>query len=251
MADISSNTTMAALSGISAIMLGWIGVGVQRQKNAAEQSSELSRLTLAQFTEERQRTAGQRDVELKVYDAVVGALQEGSFRRQVVARSLINAMVIDTVLQRGLLEALHQQAEPAVRESVRVDLAFDQSTRVARTIAADARPAASNRVARVDLFWCETSGPDAQRIMNAVRNDLPAKGFSQNAVRVRRLPASINSRPGYNVGGYQVRFEREERQSAELVQQELAAKLGAGGAAVAQVVIGAQTPGYLSAFACP
>jgi len=250
-ADISSSTTMAVFSGISAIMLGWIGVGVQRQKNAAEQSSDLSRQTLARFTEERQRMAGQRDVELKVYDAVVGALQEGSSRRQLVAHSLVNAMVIDTVLRGGLLQALLQQATPAVKESIGVDINFDQATREARTLAAHARPAASNRVGRVDLFWCESSGPDAERVMKAVRSDLLGKGFSQNAVRVRRLPASINSRPGYNVAGYQVRFESEEQQSAELVQQEIAAKLGARGGAVAQVVIEAQTPGYLSAFACP
>jgi hypothetical protein len=79
----------------------------------------------------------------------------------------------------------------------------------------------------------------------------PGRGFPSNAVRVRLLPASINSRPGYNVAGYQVRFEREEQPSADVVQQELAAKLGTSTSSVAQVIIAAQTPGYLSAFACP
>lgn len=216
MSDISSNRTMAVLSGISAIILGWIGVGIQGQKSASERSSDFSRQTLAQLAEDRQRMAGQRDIDLKVYDAVVGALQEGSSRRQLVARSLVNAMVIDTLLRGGLLQALLQQATATVRESVGVDINWDQATR-ARTIAAVPRPTGSNRVSRVDLFWCESSGPVAQRIMNAVRDDLPSKGFDKNGVRVRPLPASINSRPGYNVAGYQVRFEREEQQSAEVV----------------------------------
>lgn len=248
MTEATGGRVMAILSGVSAILLAWIGVAMKRQSDSADRGSKRTQEALGQLAEDRQRTTGQRDVELKVYEAVVGALQEGSERRQTIARSLVNAMVVDTLLQRGLLQALQQQAVPAVRESVAQDLAFDQSTRVASSIAADAGSAG---ISRIDLFWCESSGRVAQNVMLSARQRLIAQRFPEKGIRVRPLPVSINSRPGYNVSGYQVRFESGEQTAAERVRQELQAVLPQKQAEVAMVTISAQTPGYLSAFACP
>lgn len=43
--------------------------------------------------------------------------------------------------------------------------------------------------------------------MQTVRGQMIQHGFPDAGVRVRALPASVNSRPGYNVAGYEVRFE--------------------------------------------
>src|SRR3982751_2657266 len=73
-----SGITLTALSALSAALLGWIGLGMNQQKNRAEENARLTQVALGRLTEERQRVAGQRDIELKVYDAVVSALETGS-----------------------------------------------------------------------------------------------------------------------------------------------------------------------------
>ena len=243
---IAPGTFTAILSAVSAGLLGWIGLAMNRQKDVAAENAQLTQAALSRLAQDRQRLAGQRDVELKVYDAVVTALQEGSERRQTITQSLVNAMVVDTTLQRGLLEALRLQGAPAVQEAVAKDLAFDQSTVVTKASAAGA---SADGVSRIDLFWCESSGPRAKQIMDRTRAGLVENGRPAAGIRVRQLPRSINSRPGYNVFGYQVRLEGEEATTAALVRQELAGAAGPGD--VVLVPVGAKTPGYLSAFACP
>jgi hypothetical protein len=247
MASIAPTTLTAVLSAVSAVLLGWIGLALDRQKDQADANARLTRATLDQLAEERQRLAGQRDVELKVHDAVVSALQDGSERRQIIARSLVNAMVIDTVLRRALLEALRQQGVPVVRAAVTQDLAFDQQTVATRATAAAAD---GSTVSQIDLFWCESSSGRAKEIMDSTRARLARRGLPSTQIRVRRLPASINSRPGYNVFGYQVRLESGEQRVAELVRQELAGAVG-NAPDVSLIPVGSKTPGYLSAFACP
>jgi hypothetical protein len=246
MTNSIGTTPITILSGISAALLGWIGLVSTQQKNRSEDTARLAQVTLSRMGEDRQRQAGQRDVELKVYDAVVSALQDGSERRQSLSRSLVNAMVVDTVLQRGLLEALRLQGAPSVQAAAASDLAFDQ---VVQTTKATAARAPGAGVARIDLFWCETSGPSAKQTMETVRQNL-GKDFPPAGIRVRQLPRSINTRPGYNVSGYQVRLETGEQNAADLVRKEIGSATG-NSTEIALVPVGTRTPGYLSAFACP
>src|SRR3954467_10965362 len=241
-----SGITLTALSALSAALLGWIGLGMNQQKNRAEENARLTQVALGRLAEERQRVAGQRDIELKVYDAVVSALETGSERRQNLSRYLANTMVADTALLRGLLEALQLQGAPSVQKAAAEDLAFDHSTQSTKATAAGAP---GNGISRVDLFWCESSGPGARQTMETARAEL-SKEFPAGAVRVRQLPRSINARPSYGVFGYQLRLERGEERAGELVRQEVARAAG-GNAEVALVPVGTKTPGYLSAFACP
>src|SRR5262245_26304048 len=100
MSDSGTGKVLAGISGISTILLGWIGWVATKQRDATEGATKASQLALAQLAEERQRITGQREINLKVYEAVVGAIQEGSERRQGIARSLVYSMVSDSALQR-------------------------------------------------------------------------------------------------------------------------------------------------------
>jgi hypothetical protein len=241
---------LGAVSTISALLLAWIGYNATRQRDAQETQAKNSQIALDRTAEERQRVAGERDVNLKVYEVVVSALQDGSQRRQEIARSLVYAMVGDTVLQRGFLEALREQGVPSVQRVIARDLSFDDSTRQARA-AASTSPAAGG-VSRVDLFWCESSGHAAQDLMQSVKGRLSQAGFAESGVRIRMLPATVNERPGYHVSGYQVRFESVEQAEAEKVRGVMRSAVpGAGPEAVALHPTLTQTPGYISAFACP
>lgn len=248
MGDLSAKV-LATLSTISTGLLAWIGYMATAQRDALEASVKTSQLALGQQAEERQRLSGQRDVNLKVYDAVVSAIQDSSQRRQEIARSLVYAMVVDTSLQQGFLAALRQEGVLAVRRVVAKDLAFDDSTQQTRVAA---RVAGSRTgTARVDLFWCEKSGTSAQRVMQDVARHLPGAGLTAQA-RVRSLPASVNDRPGYYVWGYQIRFEAAEQGDAEKLRQAMLQAIPkASGASVTLVPISSPTPGYISAFACP
>jgi hypothetical protein len=248
--SIPAEKVIAGLSTVSTILLAWIGWITTGQRDAIERSVKNSQLALDQQAEERQRVAGQRDVNLKVYDAVVNAIQDSSQRRQEIARSLVYAMVPDTTLQQGFLEALRQEGVPAVRRVIASDLAFDDSTSQART-AAQAAPASAG-VQRVDLFWCEKSGRPAQTLMEEVARNLTRAGFASGSARVRSLPTTVNERPGYYVWGYQVRFEAVERADAEKIRDVMRKAIpGTGEKTVTLVPKSAQTRGYISAFACP
>ncbi len=245
-----SGKFLGAVSTISAILLAWIGYTATKQRDAQDIQAKNLQVALDRTAEERQRVAGERDVNLKVYELVVGALQEGSQRRQEIARSLVYAMVTDSSLQRGFLEALREEGVPSVQRTVARDLSFDDSTRQARA-AASVLPAGRG-VNRVDLFWCESSGHAAQEFVQAVKGQLARAGFADNGVRVRVLPTTVNARPGYHVTGYQVRFESAEQGDAEKIRGAMGSALpGAGPETVALRLTTSPTPGYISAFACP
>jgi hypothetical protein len=241
---------LATLSTISTGLLAWIGYMATDQRDALEASVKTSQLAINQQSEERQRLNGQRDLNLKVYDAVVSAIQDSSQRRQEIARSLVYAMIADTALQQGFLEALRQEGVPAVRRVVAKDLAFDNSTQQARVAA----NVASTRTgtARIDLFWCEKSGAPAQRLMQEVARNLTSTGLAPAQARVRSLPASVNERPGYYAWGYQIRFEAGEQDDAEKLRKAMLQAIPAASqTTVTLVPVSSPTPGYISAFACP
>jgi hypothetical protein len=114
---------IATLSTISTGLLAWIGYMATDQRDALEASVKTSQLAINQQSEERQRLNGQRDLNLKVYDAVVSAIQDSSQRRQEIARSLVYAMIADTALQQGFLQALRQEGVPAVRQRLMQEVA--------------------------------------------------------------------------------------------------------------------------------
>lgn len=240
---------LAAVSTISTLLLAWIGFVVTRSGEAAERAADAAKLALAQVAEERQRVSGQRDVNLKVYDAVASALQDSSRRRQEIARSLVYAMVTDSLLLQGLLQALRQEGVASVRQVITRDLAFDDTLRQSR-VAARTLPEVRG-VSRIDLFWCEASGATARQVVERARAQLVQKGFRPEGVRVRSLPASVNARPGYYVSGLEVRYETEEQSAAEQIRDAIAHAAGQPAHEVALRLIGVQTRGYVSGFACP
>ncbi|MGH7511941.1 MAG: hypothetical protein ACREOQ_03350 [Gemmatimonadales bacterium] len=250
MADDQGGKFLGIVSSISALLLAWIGYTATRQKDAQDQAARNSQAALDRITEERQRTTGERDVNLKVYELVVSALQDSSRRRQEIARSLVFAMVTDSSLQRGFLEALQAQGVPSIQQVVANDISFDDATRQARA-AASLLPASGGGSSRVDLFWCESSGRTAKDFMQAVQAALRSAGFAESGVRVRALPATVNTRPGYHVAGYQVRYEPGEQNEAAKVREAMGAAIRGGGPeSVTMRLTTTPTPGYISAFAC-
>jgi len=94
MANTGATTFLAVFCAVSAGLLGWIGLAMNPQKDITAENATDSGSTNG-LAENRQRLAGLRDVELKVYDAVVGVLQKGWERRQIITRSLVKAMMVD------------------------------------------------------------------------------------------------------------------------------------------------------------
>ncbi len=106
----------------------------------------------------------------------------------------------------------------------------------------------------VDVFYCEGNASAEQRaqaafqILSAEAQAPSADaGLTLGRIRVRPLPANVNSRSGYQVGRDELRAESSEREAAAALRALMTAR---NGPALDEAVSETPTPFYLSAFYC-
>ena len=106
----------------------------------------------------------------------------------------------------------------------------------------------------VDVFYCEGNASAEQRaqaafqILSAEAQAPSADaGLTLGRIRVRPLPANVNSRGGYQVARDELRAETSERDAAAAQRALIAAP---SRPALSEAVSGTPTPFYLSAFYC-
>jgi len=163
MANTGATTFLAVFSAVSAGLLGWIGLAMNPQKDITAENATDSGSTNG-LAENRQRLAGLRDVELKVYDAVVGVLQKGWERRQIITRSIVKAMMVDGAAAgppRGAAAA--GSAGGAGSGCPGLGIRPEPRYQIHR------RQHAGDAVSRIDLFWCESSAGPTRQIADATR----------------------------------------------------------------------------------
>ncbi|WP_404364312.1 patatin-like phospholipase family protein [Corallococcus coralloides] len=99
------------------------------------------------------------------------------------------------------------------------------------------------------LFWCEKSGKQGREDAERIRQALLARGVPESRIPIHQLSAATNSRPGYSITGYQVRFNTGEQK----VAGDLAGlvKLALNNTAVEQLQVSHRTWDYISIFSCP
>lgn len=121
---------------------------------------------------------------------------------------------------------------------------------------APARPAAGTRAAwsnyDFDVFYCD-GVPGADQLRQQAEAVIALRALDPKASgrwRVRPLPPAVNTRPGYQVSGYQVRYSSaDEKPLADALQAELTSQLKLADVKVQPTAF--QTPWYLSVFICP
>lgn len=186
--------------------------------------------------------------QMLVYEAVVKSLESGDIKRQAVSKALVTSMLEDP-LRSELLGVLTTSASPEISRGAQTTL--DQERRFkseeVATLASDARSVVDWADWDFDIFWCEKSGERAKTQAERIRRQLESEG-AKGRLRVRLLPDSINSRPGYQHSGYVIRYNAGEESQAEKLKKLADAVLD-------QAFITSRsqqaTPWYLSAFVCP
>lgn len=106
----------------------------------------------------------------------------------------------------------------------------------------------------VDVFYCEGNASAEQRAQAAfqilsteAQSPSTDAGLTLGRIRVRPLPANVNSRSGYQVGRDELRAEASEGEAAAALQALITAR---SGPALTLTSSQSPTPFYLSAFYC-
>lgn len=209
-----------------------------------------------QIRAERESLDGKR---IKVYEAVVESLSKSDERMQRVSAALVRAM-LEEPLRTELLTVLSEAGTPQVRDEVKRALdqaqvsAFERAEvekKATRVIEASQRTPASHFAwenVDYDLFWCESSGPQAEAVAKGMRDVMQAQG-AKGRLRVRVLPDSVNARPGYGHTSNVVRYNSgEEKQADALVG--IGNQMLGGTGPFGKSLSAQTTRWYLSAFVC-
>jgi hypothetical protein len=102
-----------------------------------------------------------------------------------------------------------------------------------------------------DVFSCDTGNKASNDAVAGKVKDLLEKNRSSGRVRIRAWAASANQQPGYNVKGYQIRYENanNEKDLAMLIKPVVDGLVSPN--AFALYPVQNKTPSYISLFVCP
>jgi len=102
-----------------------------------------------------------------------------------------------------------------------------------------------------DVFSCEAGNKASNDAVAARIKDRLEQNRTSGRVRIRAWTASANQQAGYNVKGYQIRYENanNEKDLATLIKPVVDALVSAN--AFMLYPVQNKTPSYLSLFVCP
>jgi len=115
----------------------------------------------------------------------------------------------------------------------------------------DTWPAAQLNGTNFDVFSCDAGNKASNDALAARLKDRLEENRSSGRVRIRAWSASANQQAGYNVKGYQIRYENanNEKDLATLIKPVVDKLVGPDAFVLYQVQN--KTPSYLSLFVCP
>ena len=184
-----------------------------------------------------------RDFDMETYKVVVGSLTRHDSAEQFAALRL-TALVNDTGVRQGLLEALGRSGAPVVRTEAKAQVQAERQFATEQSVL-QAPPSGDSW--RYDVFYCDDASSGLAQLADSVLGAIPRTGVT---ARKRPLPRSINLRQGYRIAGYEIRYEPSELQQAESLQRQLA-PFSAPNRTFRLVPVSNRTPNYLSVFLCP
>jgi len=202
-------------------------------------------ITLLQFyrdtrTAEWERQAAEkranRNFDIEISRLVVSSIADKNDKMQIAMVSLIS-LVSDTGLSKGLLEAVKAGGTKVAQKEA-------QFAEESQPIVKPDSKSKSNW--RIDVFYCESSEASGKSTASLVHKRIQSlSGFE---ARLRELPMTVNNRPGYQVKGYEVRYEAAEESEALTLRTDLNKNFNVS--FDLQRVLN-KTPQYISVFVCP
>lgn len=227
------------------------------EQESKERFGELDRLIKSSSEERAQRESSQA-FNLKIYEIVTRSLEEQSAQKQEAAKAFIVVMV-DEPLRSSLLNVLRHGGDSKVGKEIGKILKEEARFKnpfafIPRGLKPVTSPSASHDWGKwdLDIFWCTTSGAKAQNMATMIGEQLIAEG-AKGRVRVRELPDSINSRQGYQIEGFVIRRNSNEKTVAEALKSLSEKTLSKTGEKLTFTIglTRQATPWYISTFICP
>jgi hypothetical protein len=240
-----------SITVITAAMVAYLNFSVSKVE------SELKRREQEMREREEQRIEREslQAFNLKIYEAVTQSLQSANPKQQEVARALVIVMA-DDPLRTSLLNILKESGltDQTVRKQVEDVLEREQKFRSEeesiKEITLTSSSTSDWKDWNYDIFWGEKSGESAKKQAEVMVGALKTQG-AKGRLRVRRLPESINLRPGYQLRGYVIRHNLGEEKQANTIKKIGDQALSNYGAKFDITISQQATPLYISVFICP
>jgi TIR domain-containing protein len=160
------------------------------------------------------------------------------------------AIVVVLLLAAGGLywSGLFDQPKPP---DIAATPAASSAPETSATPSRDTWTAAQLNGTNFDVFSCEAGNKASNDAIAAKIKDRLEQNRTSGRVRIRAWSASANQQAGYNVKGYQIRYESAngERDLATLIKPVVDKLVGPDAFVLYQVQN--KTPSYLSLFVCP
>lgn len=198
------------------------------------------------FDNELTQIESERELNFKIYTSVTEALESENEQRISAVKVIVNSMANDQ-LKPGFLEILKtgeaRAFDKADAESFvekKAEIAADEGIPIWKTW-------------NFDLFWCEKSGVDGERLAREIENLFKQNEFP-GRLRVRYLPESVTQRTTFSKPAqFEIRVDAgEEHDNAEkiiqLINETSSIKETFN---IYPVSKKNEIPGYVSLFFCP
>lgn len=260
--EFIKNIAIPLISVVTAVMVGLLNYQVSiNDQELRSRDQELQErlgaidLLVKKSKEEREERESNQDFNFKIYEIVTKSLEENSAQKQEAAKAFVVVMV-DEPLRSSLLNVLKQGGELTVKQKIGQILKAEKKFKSNEAVI----PKKKREVASsynwgewdIDMFWCSASGTIAKNQAELIGEQLVAES-AKGRIRVRELPDSINAKSGYQMDGYAIRRNSNEKEAAtalKLLAERTLEKSGDRGSFIISLTR-QSTPWYISVFLCP
>ena len=226
----------------------------KRDQQLGERIGEID-LLVKKSKEDREERESNQNFNIKIYDIVTKSLEEGNLKKQEAAKAFVVVMV-EEPLRTSLLNVLRHGGAPTVKANIgrilEQEEKFQSKVSTAPEKKREDTPTYNWGEWDLDIFWCSVSGDVAKQQAEVIGEQLLAEG-AKGRIRIRELPESINAKSGYQIEGYAIRRNSNEKEAASALKL-LAEKSLNNSGVQAEFSLGLtrqSTPWYISAFVCP
>lgn len=225
-----------------------------RDQQLEERIGEID-LLVKKSKEDRDERESNQNYNIKIYDIVSKSLEEGNPNKQEAAKAFVVVMV-EEPLRSSLLNVLRQGGAPVVKANIgrilEQEEKFQSKVSTVPEKKREETPSYNWGEWDLDIFWCSVSGDIARQQAELIGEQILAEG-AKGRIRIRELPESINAKSGYQIEGYAIRRNSNEKEAASALKF-LAEKSLKNGGIQAEFSLGLtrqSTPWYISTFVCP
>jgi hypothetical protein len=192
----------------------------------------------------------ERELNFKIYSSIADALESGDEKRVLAVRGIVQAMASESI-RPAFLQAL----EPAMqRVFAKEELAVTSPTIAQQTNASTESQSITTDGSwgewDFDIFWCASSGVEAENISSKIVYALENAG-AKGRIRSRILPETVNQRSGYQVKGFQIGRSENEIEMANKLKEFVTSLPGLENITVKEKTTSQKTAWYISMFICP